>query len=45
VRTLREAGLNESGRGTVTILDRQKIEAQACESYAIIREAIETFSS
>ncbi|HEY0098208.1 MAG TPA: Crp/Fnr family transcriptional regulator [Pyrinomonadaceae bacterium] len=43
--TLREAGLIESGRGTVTILDREKMEAQACECYAIIKEAIETFAS
>jgi CRP-like cAMP-binding protein len=42
---LREAGLIESVRGTVTILDRAQMEAQACECYAIIREAIETFSS
>jgi CRP-like cAMP-binding protein len=42
---LREAGLIESGRGTVTILDRKKMEAQACECYAVIKEAIETFTS
>lgn len=42
---LREAGLVEAGRGAITILDRPKMEAQACECYAIIREAIETFSS
>jgi CRP-like cAMP-binding protein len=45
VGTLREAGLIEAGRGTVTILDRRKMEAQACECYAIIKEAIETFSA
>jgi CRP-like cAMP-binding protein len=45
VGTLREAGLVESGRGTVTILDRDKMEAQTCECYAVIKEAIETFSS
>jgi CRP-like cAMP-binding protein len=45
MRTLREAGLIESGRGTVTILDRPKMEAQACECYAIIKEAIATFAT
>ena len=43
--TLRDAGLIESGRGTVTILDRGMMEAQACECYAIIKEAIETFAA
>lgn len=42
---LREAGLIESGRGTVTILDRAKMEAQACECYGVIKEAIENFAS
>lgn len=42
---LREAGLIESGRGTVAILDRAKMEAQACECYAVIKEAIENFAS
>jgi CRP-like cAMP-binding protein len=45
IRTLREAGLVESGRGTVTLLDRAKMEAQACECYTIIKEAIESFTS
>jgi CRP-like cAMP-binding protein len=45
VGTLREARLIEAGRGTVTILDHRKMEAQACECYAIIREAIQTFTS
>jgi len=45
VGTLREAGMIEAGRGTVTILDRRKMEAQACECYAIIRQAIQTFTS
>jgi CRP-like cAMP-binding protein len=43
--TLREAGMIESLRGTVKILDRGKMEAQACECYAIIKEAIETFTT
>lgn len=43
--TLREAGEIESVRGAVRILDRTRMEAQACECDAIIREAIETFSS
>lgn len=42
---LREAGMIESVRGTVKILDRGKMEAQACECYAIIKEAIETFTT
>jgi CRP-like cAMP-binding protein len=45
VGTLREAGLIKSERGMVTILDRAKMEAQACECYVIIREAIKTFAS
>jgi len=45
VGTLREAGMIEAGRGTVTILDRRKMEAQTCECYAVIKEAIETFAS
>jgi CRP-like cAMP-binding protein len=42
---LREAGVLESGRGVVTILDRARMEAQACECYAVIKEAIENFAS
>ena len=45
VGALREAGLVEAGRGTVTILNREEMEARACECYAVIREAIETFTS
>ncbi|HEV7906456.1 MAG TPA: Crp/Fnr family transcriptional regulator [Pyrinomonadaceae bacterium] len=45
VGVLREEGLIKSERGTVTILDRARMEAQACECYAIIKEAIETFTS
>lgn len=35
---LKERGLIHTGRGSVTILDRQGLEAVACECYAIIRE-------
>ena len=45
MQSLREAGLVESGRGTITILDRARMEAQTCECYAIIKEAIETFTT
>ncbi|HZH29574.1 MAG TPA: Crp/Fnr family transcriptional regulator [Pyrinomonadaceae bacterium] len=45
VEALRESGLVGSGRGSVMILDRARMEAQACECYAVIREAIETFTS
>lgn len=45
VRSLGEAGVVKSGRGMVTILDRAKMEAQACECYGIIKEAIETFAT
>jgi DNA-binding transcriptional regulator YhcF (GntR family) len=45
VQTLREAGLVETGRGIITILDRERMEAQACECYAVIKEAIETFTT
>ncbi len=42
---LREAGFVDAARGTVAILNRAKMEAQACECYAVIKTAIETFSS
>jgi CRP-like cAMP-binding protein len=45
MEVLREAGLIETGRGTVTILDRTRMEAQACECYTIIKEAVKTFTS
>jgi CRP-like cAMP-binding protein len=45
VRALSEAGLIDTGRGAVSILDRRKMEAQACECYAVIKEAIETFTA
>jgi CRP-like cAMP-binding protein len=35
---LKGAGLIKSSRGRITILDRQGLEAKACECYAIIRE-------
>jgi CRP-like cAMP-binding protein len=45
VEALREAGLIESGRGAVMILERAKMEAHTCKCYAIIREAIATFTA
>lgn len=42
---LSEAGLIERERGTVSIRDRARMEAQTCECYAIIREAIEAFTT
>jgi CRP-like cAMP-binding protein len=45
VEGLREAGLVETERGTISILDRARMEAQACECYAIIKEAIQTFTT
>lgn len=44
VETLRADNLIESARGSITILDRAKMEAHACECYGVIREAIKTFS-
>jgi CRP-like cAMP-binding protein len=45
VEALRGAGVIETERGTVTILDRGRMQAQACECYAVIKEAVETFAS
>ena len=36
---LQKAGLIESHRGHITVLDRVGLEAQACECYAVIRRA------
>jgi CRP-like cAMP-binding protein len=44
VAALRAEGLIETGRGTVTIIDRRKMEERACECYGIIKQAIETFA-
>jgi CRP-like cAMP-binding protein len=45
VETLREVGLVETARGTLMILDRARMKAQACTCYAVIKEAIRTFST
>ena len=37
---LKAAGVIEAGNGRVTILDRPKLEAAACECYAAIREEL-----
>jgi CRP-like cAMP-binding protein len=34
---LQKAGLIHNGRGHITVLDRPRLEAQACECYAVIR--------
>ena len=36
-RTLEQAGLIENRRGVITVSDREKLEAHACECYAAIR--------
>jgi CRP-like cAMP-binding protein len=41
---LRAEGLIETGRGTVTIVDRPRMEEKACECYGIIKDAIENFA-
>jgi CRP-like cAMP-binding protein len=41
---LRAEGLIETGRATVTIADRRRMEAKACECYGIIKDAIENFA-
>jgi CRP-like cAMP-binding protein len=45
VRALVEARLIETERGAIKILSRTQMEARACECYAVIKEAIETFTS
>jgi CRP-like cAMP-binding protein len=42
---LRAAGLVETGRGLVTILDREGLEATACECYRIVREQFDRLYS
>ena len=44
VHELEQAGLIESGRGQVTILDREGLEAASCECYRLVRERV-SFSS
>jgi CRP-like cAMP-binding protein len=37
VHELERAGLIESGRGQITILDREGLEAASCECYRLVR--------
>ncbi|MGH9771912.1 MAG: Crp/Fnr family transcriptional regulator [Candidatus Acidiferrales bacterium] len=39
VGVLTEAGLIEHGRGRVEVIDRDGLEARACECYAVVRQA------
>jgi CRP-like cAMP-binding protein len=39
--TLQQAGLIQYRRGAITVLDRQRLEATACECYRIVREGYE----
>jgi CRP-like cAMP-binding protein len=41
---LREAGLIEYSRGSVTIIDRAGLEDKACECYQVIKVAVEVFT-
>jgi CRP-like cAMP-binding protein len=38
VRGLQEAGLVRSGRGTIAILDRSRLEGVSCECYQTLRD-------
>ena len=42
---LREAGLIEYARGSITIKNRAGLEDRACECYQVIKEAVEVFTS
>jgi CRP-like cAMP-binding protein len=44
-RTLQEAGLIEYRRGHITVLDRGKLEAHACECYAVVRKETDSLLS
>lgn len=35
---LQEAGLIEYNRGHITVLDRKRLEAQACACYAVVKK-------
>jgi len=39
-RSLREAGLISYNHGTLTVLDRQGLEAASCECYRAIRDEL-----
>ncbi|MGH8619015.1 MAG: Crp/Fnr family transcriptional regulator [Burkholderiales bacterium] len=43
VGVLQKAGLIRAGRGRITLLDRDRMEAAACECYPIIRRAFDQF--
>ena len=43
VGALREAGLISTARGQITVLNRKKLEAQACECYQIVRDEFDQF--
>ena len=39
--SLQRAGLIHYRRGTITVLDRRRLEATACECYGIVRDTYE----
>ena len=42
---LRKSGLIDYSRGSISITDHEGLKREACECYAIIKDAIETFAS
>ena len=42
-RTLQEMGLINYNRGQISILDRQRLEAYACECYSVVKERFDEF--
>jgi CRP-like cAMP-binding protein len=42
LRTLQQQGLIEVGRGRITIRDRARVEAAACECHGVVRQHYET---
>ncbi|KQP31512.1 Crp/Fnr family transcriptional regulator [Methylobacterium sp. Leaf469] len=42
LRTLQQQGLIEVGRGRITVRDRAKVEAAACECHGVVRHHYET---